>query len=95
METKKKQYKPGQIITLKIKGVNRRYRIKYLKLTKEYQKPACGWCEFVYAPCNAHPCNKLCLYRVGRSFDFKTIEQGRVVPDNCYLLEIKRIEGES
>lgn len=87
METKKKQYKPGQIITLKINGVNRRYRIKRLtKRVKEYQTPACGWCDFVYLPVDVHPCNKLCL----QGCHFKTMEQGRVIPDNCYLLEIKQ-----
>ena len=87
METKDKHYKPGQIITLNIEGVNHRYRIKRLRdpYDEEDPSPACGMCEFAHILSWVHPCGTLCF----QGHCFKTIEHGRVIPDNCYLLEIE------
>ena len=89
METKKKQYKPGQIITLNIEGVNHRYRIKQVKCTHGiFNTPACIWCEFTGFPADSHPCSKLCINVNNRKIPFKTMEEGRMIPDDCYLIPI-------
>ena len=94
METKKKQYKPGQLITLKGLGV---YQIRKTRNSKDFRLvPECAWCEFRDLDGDCYPCSPLCMHTIPftKYVEYKD-EKDRIIPNGCFLVEIKRIEEES